>query len=185
MANVSDNFNRANEALTAGPWAVDGGDWTVTSNEALAGITGTRPLARHATALSGSDHRVTAKYLGGQGGLLARASSDLQSGYFCTLFDGSLLFWKVVGGTKSFIGDIGTLAVSAGDTIYFEVEGTALRIGKVAGSEVSITDSSITTGTFAGMASDSAINLDDWTAEDLGGEPPSVTYPLVRAPSVW
>ncbi|MGH9252770.1 MAG: hypothetical protein ACRD0W_25130, partial [Acidimicrobiales bacterium] len=65
------------------------------------------------------------------------------------------------------------ISMSSGDTVYMEIEGTAIRVGKIGGAEESTTDASYATGTFVGMYSQTAVvTLDDWSAEDLGGGGP-------------
>ena len=168
---ISDDFNRSNEDLDAGPWIANG-NWQVLGNEAFQDLAN-RYFAVHTTALATDHQRATAKWVSGNSGLLVRATSDLQSGYFCNIYTGAIReIWKLVDGTPTHITTLasGGVAISTGDTMYMEAQGDTLRVGVVGGGEMSITDSSILTGRYAGLAAGGStdVTLDNFTARDLG-----------------
>lgn len=176
MAQLSDDFNRADENLTAGPWTVSAGSWIVFSNEAFGPDTGGTEFARHTGSLDSPNQRVTARYEGGTGGLFVRASSDLQSCYYVSIFSGAVqAITRREGGSGTPI-ILDTVSVSVGQTIYIEADGTTIRAGVVGVGEISVTDSNVTTGPHAGLVSDNAINLDDFVAADIAA-PSAVPLP--------
>lgn len=177
MTAVSDNFNRANEALSAGPWTLvnwsgTSAGFNVVSNQCVVESTN-RSGAIHDTALATSDHRVEAKVVDYDIAVFARGSSDGQTGYFANCWAGSTELFKVEAGVVSFINN--TDAVPLGDTVFIEVDGDQITFGKVGGITNTVTDASITTGTKVGVgASGNNGTLDDWSAADLGGGGPVV-----------
>ena len=175
MANASDNFNRANEPLTAGPWTLV--DFSGVSTANIVGnqvvfSSTNRSGARHNTPMDTNDHRAEVQLLDYDGGVFCRGDSNIPATcYFCTSWAGETEFFKSIAGVTTFINSCDP--VPLGQKLFLEVEGDQITFGRVGGVGTqirTITDTSIVSGTRVGIAgSGNEGTLDDWSSIDLGG----------------
>lgn len=174
---ISDNFNRANEALdTGGVWVeVSPTDWTVTSNQVVYGSATATALARHATALSSDDHKasvsVTAIGASGLVGAAARSSTDAAPNhdtYIVGLGATSVIFRKIVNGSATDLDTSKSVTPSVPDTIEIECNNSTM-ISRFNGvQQHNFTDTSLTGNLYCGLYMRRTTDaLDDFNAQDL------------------
>lgn len=140
MANRTDNFNRANGALSGstpsgggGAWAVGGSaNWQISSNAVLLSnnVDGVAVIQANAPSVA-----VQATIVGGAGykGVLLRGSSDGLNGIFVTAgTDGKSYLGTITAGTASFSNPFGANATglgwTAGDVMKVEDTGSAVTL---------------------------------------------------------
>lgn len=185
---ISDNFNRADESLDAGPWDEVVADWEVLNNMARNPTATVNGSARYTTPLSGADQfsqviyaatNATARFAGPA----ARFAGAAETYYVARSrpnTSATHVISKVVAGTLTNLQITAeNPAPSTPFTVKLEVNGTTLKHfsdGVQQGAD--LTDSAIdgTTvgGFYAGMyAIGSTVDLDDFLAEDLGAPPAS------------
>lgn len=176
MTTVSDDFNRANEALDAGPWTLvnwsgTSAGFNIVSNQLVMQSTN-RSGAIHDTPLTTDDHYVEATLVDFDGGVGARFDDLGTTGYFVNVYSADAELWKVVAGTVTLLDFNLGAAIAAGDKIFIQVVGDRITYGKVGGAARSFTDASITTGKRVGVAASGVDGiLDNWFATDA----PSLT----------
>jgi hypothetical protein len=177
---ISDDFNRANQALdTGGIWTeVIPTNWTVTSNQVTVGTANIGALARHNTALSSDNHKasVDATAFGTNGtiGAAIRCSTDASPNqdFYVGIYSGGASnnhsIRKVVNATATELGTPSTVTVSLPDTTETEASGSTLTIRHNGTFVQSLTDTSITgnlrCGLYLRRVGDT---LDNFTASDL------------------
>lgn len=179
MATISDNFNRSNESLDAGPWDEVVGNWEVNSNAARAATFTTDGFARHTSDLASSDQEAQVSWTPSStsasriGGVCCRANAANSNNYgFRIASSGAWNLHKRVSGT---ITNLATGSTTGGVpyTLKISASGTTIK-AFIDGAEVaSVTDSDIASGTRCGILyGSSTINaqtVDDFVASDLGG----------------
>lgn len=189
---ISDDFNRANEALdTGGTWVeVAPTNWTVTSNQVEHGTATINASARHATALSSDDHKCSVSVVAlnasgsnGVAGAEARVSTDASPNNdfyaICLTAAASLncVFRKCVNGTVTDLDTTTTVTKSLPDTVEIEcVDSTMVsRFNGV--QQHNFTDTSITGNLYCGLYCRRATGdkLDDFSAEDVAPPPSTST----------
>lgn len=174
MATASDNFNRADGAIGSN-WTVDEGSINVVSNVAEPQTVNVMNRARYtATPMDSSNHYAQA-LIGGraagdnQGAVTVRQASSTWTLYSAHFISTSYEYWlrKVVAGAETTLGTYASgtgahtvRATANGSTISMDIDGT---------ERVSVTDTAIASGTYAGIEVYSNPNgrWDDWTAADL------------------
>jgi hypothetical protein len=171
MTTFTDNFNRADSSNLGSGWTEVSGDWSISGNRLSPGSAGGVVLAAIANPLATNDNyaQVTiASTAAVSHGVWCRGSSTLTSGYLWrnngTTWD---LFW-VVGGSFTVIGTY-TAAAAVNDVARVQAVGTTIK-GFVNGVErVSVTDTAVSTGTYAGIRSESTASVlfDDFSAGDI------------------
>lgn len=182
IAELSDDFNRANSATLGGGWEASDGNWTITSNVAEQ-TTGATDVVRYSsTALSTTDMWVRATRLAATSGAVTvclRMNSTKTEFYMAgyNTASGQWLMWRFNGGTFTTIGS--HTETLSGSNLYFrlEAQGSDLRlyradpVGSTPGLIISATDS-----TFAhsyvgirGNSTGSTVNrIDDFAAGRFG-----------------
>lgn len=175
-ASFTDDFNRANNTTLGPDWTVYG-TWHISANQAYCDSYTTSGIARGAAyhSIGAPDHQVTFRFTNSiAGGPIVRVTD--QANCYRAFVDGTtLLVYKRVAGVQTQIGTT-ALGMSPNDEITFRAEGTALTVLKNGSQVYTLTDSSITAGTAAGImtgtSTSSSYSYDD--AE-------ITTYPLVEA----
>lgn len=182
---ISDNFDRTNEELDAGPWVEiinASGDWDVVSNEAkLSGTPDNEQAARHTTALSTDDHEVQcdvtalkANPNGGYAGPCARISTDTHAtrDYYFYLVKDAITdaseIGKMVDGTPTSLATGSFSAANLPETLKLTADGSDLT-GLLNGSaNIATTDTAITGNLNVGMvARREPDKIDNWSAADV------------------
>lgn len=173
---ISDDFNRANETLTDGPWTVNTGTWNVTSNLCRCSTGGaSAPYAAHTTALSSAD--MYSQCLGvnstNYGGAATRVKTSSTANCY-TLITNANNGWllRKYSGTSS--SSTTTIDSAAGTdhrnkTYYLSSSGST-HVGKINGSQVtSSTDTTYSSPNYAGLFIYLVTtgDLDDFDAADL------------------
>lgn len=159
-ASAGDNFNRANESLDAGNWTEINGNASVVSNKATSISGSTEAVATWADSLdstvheaqtdSRSDGEATVQNIGPG----VRADNSTLTMYFCIIRPNAdqIDLWEVNGGTYAELTTVAfTVAVNTDYEIRLTADGTALECFVDGGSEISTTDATLTSGTYAGM----------------------------------
>lgn len=178
MASYSDNFDRADGDIGAN-WIVDNGDFNIVSNVAASQTVDVFNRARYASAMDSSNHTVVAT-VNALGGVTARQASSTNTLYEARVdaYDNSRGYRirKWVAGVETVLAEFGNDVTSGSIRITLTVNGSSLimkaRIysgGWLDDQEIiNITDTSITTGTYAGISAHSNIStINDWSAQDL------------------
>ncbi len=169
MASYSDDFNRS-DSTNIGNWVEWNDDWSITSNQ-LAPGTASIAFVIYASPLATSDHytqAVLANATTSSMGVFARSTSD-GSSYYLWRSNGSVWnLFRQVGG--SFI-DLGSYNASLanGDVARIECVGSTIK-GYVNGIErLSVTDTVITSGLYAGIRStpSSTARYDNFLTSDI------------------
>lgn len=200
MASVSDDFNRADGGLGAN-WTAVAGTWTIASNVATRNaVVGSTPgSARYNTDLATSDNsaQVSVVALNASSdvmsvGAACRFSSSAQTYYFVSLQvevngTATINLGKMEAGTLTILASTATLTTSFPETIKVQAVGSTIKAFRGGSEVLSVTDTSITTGTRVGLhgrrrASGASWSADNFYAEDVGGGTPSpVTGTLAAA----
>ena len=170
QTSYTDDFNRANGTLGAA-WTAVSGTWSIASNAVTNGTSGVQ-AARYESDLSSSDHWATLTQVSG-GSASNRVYGAVRFAAAATTFyggdgtSGGFNLCKVVSGTST------TLASNTGttiDTCETRANGSTISITRTAGSDISLTDTSITGNTRGGMAecaaSGSTGSVDNWSVDD-------------------
>lgn len=176
MASFSDDFNRADSTSLGVSWVEVSGDWSIVSNQLSPGSAGGTIILRAAGAMASNDHyaQVTiAATTAASQGVWCRGNSNISSGYLWRNDGTSWDLFSVVGGSFTSIGSYAA-AAAPGDVAKVQAVGSTIK-GFVNGVQrVSVTDTGVTTGTSAGIRSESAsaIRFDDFTAADVSASAP-------------
>lgn len=171
-ATYSDDFNRADSTDLGVNWSEAIVDWSISANQLAPGTTGTGTV-RWTQEFASSDNysqATIANTSGGSLGVFTRASVDLGAYYLWRSSGTQWDLFKNVGGTFTAIGTY-VAAIATNDVAKVEANGSTIK-GFVGGIErVSVTDTAITTGTFAGIrtSGSAATRYDDWSGADLAG----------------
>jgi len=173
MATYTDDFNRAN-STTIGNWTEVGDDWSINTNQ-LAPGTGSTSFVLYASPLDASDHYaeiVLSNATASSMGVLARADVN-GTNFYLWRNDGATwdLFYNI-GGNFTSVGSFAAAAAN-GDVARIECVGSTIK-GFVNGVErVSVTDTNIPTGVYAGVrsAASSTARYDNFAASDVGATP--------------
>lgn len=157
FATITDSFNRADSTTTMGntdtgqTWIADAGTWGITGNKAYP-VTGAD--SDRCSIDAGSTDLTVAATIGPTNvnrfyGVTGRGA-DANNFYMAMFSSATSYFFKNVAGTYTQLA-VQSTSFSGDDQVTFNLNGTAAVI-KVAGvANISTTDSSITTGTRAGM----------------------------------
>lgn len=200
---LSDNFNRANEALSAGPWAVIGsGPPSIVGNEVVGGSAITLGV-RHTTATNTDNQFSEAVYRGGTLTGVAVALDGFASGSGGAAAGAWYVFrQQALGGPSAILAKNAgaatmTSLVSGGPTL---VSGDVMRLEYSAGvltayvngaQVLTVTPGSPITGQrYVGFHNGSTANngvaiLDSWVGGDIGATPPPVLPPSGTAAGTW
>lgn len=177
---VSDNFNRANEDISAGSWAEhNSAAYNVTSNAATASTAVIASYARYTSALSSADHKskvtITSIAASGAPGPAVRCSTDAApngDGYWAQLTSTGTTnnIRECVNSTTTDLVDPGDTTVSLPDDLELRISGSTLQYffnGSQVGGDT--TDTTITGNLYCGFHLRRATSdiVDDFTAEDL------------------
>ena len=191
MASYTDDFNRANGELGAN-WAVDEGDIHIVTNQAESITAESFNRARYASALDTSDQTVSAtiggKAYSNHGNVTARQMSSTFTCYAACYVDedssAGYRLRKIVAGVET---DLATAASGSGTKLITLVVVGATQTMLVDGVEVcSATDTTITTGLYAGIAvyDNNGGRWENWSAEDYAaGASPSGSASHSPSPS--
>lgn len=171
MTALSDDFNRANSTDLGSGWVEVSGDWSITSNQLSPGAAGGTIILRAATPMASNDHyaQVTiAATTAASQGVWCRGNTNISNGYLWRNDGTSWNLFAVVGGGFTIIGTY-TAPAAPGDIAKVQAVGTTIK-GYVNGIErVSVTDTSVATGTNVGIRSESAsaLRYDNFAAADI------------------
>ncbi|MET7975744.1 hypothetical protein ABZW44_22415 [Streptomyces mirabilis] len=170
MTTFTDDFNRADGSPGAN-WVQVSGTWSIVSNQLSLGNAGGTIILRATGAMATSDHsaQVTiAATAAVSHGVWARGNSNISQGYLWRNDGTSWNLFSVVGGSFTSIGSYAAAAV-AGDIAKVQAVGSTIK-GFVNGIQrVSVTDTSVTTGTSVGIRAEStnSLRFDDFTGTDV------------------
>ena len=169
MTTFFDDFNRSNGAPGAS-WVDSSGLWTIVSQQLSSGTAGGTIIIRAATAMSTSDNsaQVTIAATGAVShGVWCRGDATFAHGYLWRNDGTSWVLFANVGGSFTSLGSFAGAAV-AGDVAKVQAVGSTIK-GLVNGVvRVSVTDTSVTTGTAVGLRAESTnlLRFDDFTGAD-------------------
>lgn len=135
MAEIEDDFNRANEALETGNWTkIHGGQGSISSNQALMESLGASPTHVyyvHNSEPTDADQFAQADYFFSNDShhaqlIVRQEGSDAGSlsQYFIQIRPGNddVLVNRLVGTTQTLIASFGSLTIATGDTFFFSAE---------------------------------------------------------------
>ncbi|MEV4424053.1 hypothetical protein AB0K23_01490 [Streptomyces sp. NPDC049602] len=171
MATFTDDFNRADSADLGAGWVQVSGFWAIASSQLSPGSDGGTIILRAAGPMDSSDHsaQVTiAATTAASHGVWCRGNSGISNGYLWRNDGSSWDLFSVVSGTFNVIGSYAA-AAAPGDVAKLQVVGSTIK-GFVNGVQrVSVTDTSVASGTSVGLRSTSsaAIRFDDFAAADV------------------
>jgi hypothetical protein len=183
--NRSDAFTYSADPIENGTPTDGGADWAGGGNYGTNGSVMYRNggAAEKYLECSVTDHEVEVKLttLGSQSGVIARVSGGNYYAWIRSGGGGTMELYKVP--TFDLLGT--GSAPSAGDTIYLRCEGTTISAGINGAESCSVTDSTHSTGTKAGVHSGD--QYDDFTITDLtgGGSPPAAFLPAFAPGFGW
>jgi len=170
---ISDNFNRADESLTSGPWTVSDGTWTVTSNQARNATAGSDYVS-HTTQLSSADMWAQVYQSSGLfSGPATRVKTSATSSCYTTMSDGSIRarLRKYSARTVTEIANVnGDYRLkthwlqSSGSTHTVKIDGT---------QQMQATDTTYTSPAYAGGFAYQSY-FDNFEAEDLFAGSPTI-----------
>jgi hypothetical protein len=173
MSTFSDDFNRANSSDLGAGWVEVSGDWSIVSNQLSPGAAGGTIILRAAGAMDTADHHaqftIAATAPASQGvWCRGNSSGGLSSGYLWRNDGSTWDLFSVVGGSFSVIGSYAA-AAAPGDVGRVQAVGSTIKAYVNGVERVSVTDTSVTTGTSVGIRSESAgaIRYDDFAAADI------------------
>jgi hypothetical protein len=171
VTSFTDDFNRADSTNLGANWVEVSGDWSIVSNQLSPGAAGGTIVLRAAGAMATNDNSaqatIAATAVASQG-VWCRGNASITQGYLWRNNGTQWDLFSVVGGAFTSIGTY-TAAAVAGDVAKVQAVGTAIK-GFVNGVQrVSVTSSTVTTGTSVGIRSDSAgaLRYDDFTGADV------------------
>ncbi|MFJ8153964.1 hypothetical protein [Streptomyces sp. NPDC094468] len=170
MTAFSDDFNRADSSSLGAGWVEVSGDWSIVGGQLSSGTAGGTIILRAAGAMATSDHSVQvtiAATAAVSHGVWARGNSTITQGYLWRNDGSTWTLFSVLGGSFVSIGSYAAAAV-AGDVAKLQVIGTAIK-GYVNGVlRVSVSDSTVATGTSVGIRAEStgSLRFDDFSAAD-------------------
>ena len=153
-ATPADNFNRTDTISLGGNWTNFEQTWNIVSNEATPMTVGQWHSVYWTGTVLGNDHysEVTVGFLGASSGVgpMVRMKTDFS--YYWLYCDGSFIYLQkaVAGGSATTLTTI-TQAVTGGDVIRLEVEGTTLRSYYNTVLKDTRTDTSIPTSNLSGF----------------------------------
>ncbi|MFI1928337.1 hypothetical protein [Streptomyces sp. NPDC020377] len=171
MAAFSDDFNRADSSTLGANWVEVSGDWSIVSNRLSSGSAGGTVILRAAGAMASNDHyaQVTITSTAAVShGVWCRGNANITSGYLWRNDGSSWTLFSVVGGSFSSIGSYAA-AAAPGDVAKVEAVGSTIK-GYVNGvARVSVTDTSVASGTSVGLRAEStnSLRFDDFAAADV------------------
>ena len=177
-AAITDDFNRADEDVSANAnWSVL---WNPDSNEQDIGVvsnqvaaqTGTpRAAFKHGTSVGSSDQYAQIDFVSGSGSnnfasLYVRAADT--SNYYEARFtnSGKAIIYKTVSGSETLLANVTGTALSGGEVLRLEAEGTALR-AKVDGVTISSATDSDLSGDGVGFGRNNDIIVDNFEADSI------------------
>jgi len=163
---ISDNFNRANETLTDGPWTISNGTWTVESNQAR-NATGGNDYAAHTTELSSADMWSQATNSGGNySGNATRVKTTATSHCYTSHTD-TVNRARLRRYSARTVTDISFDSGNyLGAVFWLESSGSTHTV-KIGGTQkMKSTDTTITTPSYAGIFAYGSY-ADDFSAADL------------------
>lgn len=182
MADYTDDFNRADAALTT-PWSVitSENNFTITGNNVEPVTLGSDSAVRYGNTFADNQYSqftlitLTGGSSGSDAGIgpALRAASGART-YYRILINAAAtnntFIAKMVGGSYTILsGSDDTVAWAASDVVRGEAEGTTIRLKRNGGEVLSVTDASIASGQ-AGLTYSSTItaaDIDDWGGGDL------------------
>ncbi|WP_372344727.1 hypothetical protein [Streptomyces sp. KL116D] len=162
MANFSDDFARADSTDLGAGWVEVSGDWSIVNGQLSPGSNTGTIIVRAAATVDTSDNyaqvTVSVPSAGASQGVWCRGTASLSSGYLWRSNGSSWDLFAVTGGSFNVIGTY-TADLAAGDTARVQAVGSTIK-GFVNGVQrVSVTDTSVTAGTYVGLRSDSVSTI--------------------------
>lgn len=173
MATYSDDFNRP-DSTNIGNWTEFEDDWSISSNQ-LAPGTSVVSFVLYGSPLDTADHYaeiVMSNATATSMGVLARADATGTNFYLWRSNGSTWNLFLNVGGNFTSLGSYSAALVN-GDVARIECVGSTIK-GYLNGVErVSVTDTELTTGAYAGVRSEasSTARYDNFLAADVGSGP--------------
>lgn len=170
---ITDDFNRSDESPIGSPWSfvINSSGVGIATNR-MNSSTAAHAAVTHGTALSGSDQIAHAHSVGAAnscGPFVRGASTSVGTHYWLRPIGISdIRIYKVVAGVLTQLTDS---TVASINTVEYKISasGSSLECFIAGVSANSTTDTSISSGLYAGIGmNSSAKNLDDFYAEDIG-----------------
>ena len=171
---LADDFNRANGAL-GGNWLFNTGALIIRSNMASRSTAGAGDSAVYNTSIGSTNQYVEADV----GELITYVTLALRTSpadrgnnlyeAYCEPVSTIVRITKTVGGVFTVLASNTAVAYTDPSHLRFEAEGSTLRLYVNGALAVTTTDTSLTTGTYAGfnIASGNSGTVDNWTAGTL------------------
>jgi hypothetical protein len=171
VASFSDDFDRPDSTDLGAGWVEVSGDWSVISGRASPGVSGGTVILRTAGAMASNDHyaQVTiAATTAVSQGVWCRGDTTLDNGYLLRNNGSSWALFKVVSGAFTSIGSYAAAAV-AGDVVKVQAVGSTIKAFINGTERISVTDTAVTTGTYAGIRSEAntGLRFDNFSAADV------------------
>ena len=166
---ISDNFDRPDESLDAGPWAELVNNWKIATNVASTDG-GDQGSARHNTALDSADQDsevdLTAFEFGA--GPCARFAATANTHYQCRETSSTnLSFAKTVDGVRTLLSTGQAITQALPDNLRVRVNGSTMQSYFDDVLKHDFTDTAISSGSQAGMNCRGLDDLNNFLASDL------------------
>jgi hypothetical protein len=171
MAIYSDDFNRADSTNLGSNWTELDDDWSIKSNQLAPGIS-TTGIVLYNRPLDTTDQyaQITMTVTTGTSmGIFARSDINKSAFYLLRSNGTDWTLFRNIGGSFTSLGSY-TANLAVGDVARIECIGTTIK-GYVNGIErISVTDTQITTGNYAGVrsAQSSTARFDNFVTADTG-----------------
>jgi len=177
MATYSDDFNRP-DSTNIGNWTEIDDNWSIISQQLAPGVA-TLGLVIYQSPLDTTDHyaEITLSVASATSmGVFARSDVSGNNFYLLRNNGSEWTLFSNIGGAFSSIGSYSAPAVD-GDVVRVHCEGSTIK-GFINGVErISVTDTDITTGSYAGVRSEasSTARYDNFLAADITSGPTADT----------
>lgn len=177
MTNRTDDFNRADSAVSLGTpsdggsaWVAYAGTWGINTNRGYLATVTSQSVAALESSVSDIDVQVTAAVNGADYGIVGRLSDN--NNYLMGIA-GTATNWRLykrVAGAFTQIGSTGGFSPANGDVLKLTFNGSSLNFLVNGVSQVSTTDSFNLTATKHGIraSSDIVVRFDDFSIVGLG-----------------
>lgn len=178
MATYSDDFNRPDSTDLGPNWTEHDDNWSIDTNQLRPGSS-TTGVALYGSPMDTTDHysEIVISVVGGTSmGVVARSDSNSLNFYVMRANGSNWTIFSNVGGTFTSLGSY-TASVTDGDVARIQCVGSTIK-GFINGVErISVTDTSITSGLYAGVRGDvtNVGRYDNFLASDVGAAPASDT----------
>jgi hypothetical protein len=171
MAIYSDNFNRSDSNTVGANWTEVADDWSIKSNQLAPGLTTTGVIIYNLPLNTIDHYAEVAMSIASTTSMGVFARSDLAANsYYLLRSNGTSwnLFTNIAGSFTS-IGSYAATLVN-GDVARIQCIGSTIKAFINGVERISVTDTAITTGSYAGVRStqSSTARYDNFTTADAG-----------------